>query len=116
MTKVVQDLDGKIRGLSDLDRVSLIQELTRMGVAYQYQYRIGSRAEPGSMERYRGDEAHAYGERLRRIIYFLRFRTLAEDASAEDMKLCGELAETFQAKGQWTESYPISEEIGRALW
>jgi hypothetical protein len=116
MTNVLQDLDSRIRDLSHLDRVSLVQELAKMAVGYQHQYRIGSRAELGSIERYRGDEAQADSERLRRIIYFLRFRTLAEDATAEDMKLCSELAERFQAKGQWTESYPISEEIGRALW
>jgi len=106
-TYLVEDLDSKIRDLSDLDRVSLINELIRMNASYQHQYRIGTRAQPGSMDRYRGDEAHAHSERLGRIIYFLRFGIPAEYATAEDMKLCKELAEKLQAKGQWTESIPI---------
>ena len=101
-TDVVEDLDSKIRDLSNLDRVSLIRELIRMDAGYQHHYRIGRRAQLGSMERYRGDEAHAHSERLGRIIYFLRFRIPAEYATAEDTKLCKELAEKFQAKGQWT--------------
>jgi hypothetical protein len=109
-TYVVQDLDSKIRDLSDLDRASLIAELIRMDVGYQHQCRIGRRAQLGSMERYRGDEAHAHSERLGRIVYFLRFGTPAEHATAEDMKLCKELAEKLQAKGQWTGS--IQSEAG----
>jgi len=62
------------------------------------------------MERYRGDEGYAHSERLGRIIYFLRFRCPATDATAEDMKLCRELAEKLQAKGQWTET--IQSEAG----
>ena len=106
-TDVVEDLDSKIRELSDLDRVSLIRELVLMDAGYQHQYRIGRRAQLGSTERYRGDEAHARSERLGRIIYFLRFRSPAEYATADDMKLCKELAEKLQAKGQWTEIIPI---------
>jgi hypothetical protein len=107
---MVEDLDSKMRDLSDLDRVSLINELILMNAGYQHQYRVGRRAQLGTIERYRGDEAQAHSQRLERIIYFLRFRIPAEYATAEDMKLCKELAEKLQAKGQWTES--IHSEAG----
>jgi hypothetical protein len=37
-----------------------------------------------------------------RIIYFLRFRSPASSATAEDLKLGDILAEKLRAKGQWT--------------
>ena len=85
----------------------MIKELIRLDAQAQIRARSGVRAKRGTTARNRSDEARAETERLGRIIYFLRFRSPAATATAEDMALCNALAEKLQAKGQWTGEYSI---------
>jgi hypothetical protein len=104
----MQDLDDRIRALSELDRIPLIQALIRIDSQLQPQAGgSGRRAKRGSMERYRAEEARAESDRLGRIIYFLRFRSPATAATAADSLLCEMLAEKLRAKGQWAGEYSV---------
>ena len=101
----MEDLNTRIRQLSDLDRVPLINALIHMDAEMQARSRTGRRARLLSTERIRADDARHASDRLGRIIYFLRFRTLAFGATSEDLALCDVLAEKLRAKGQWTGEY-----------
>jgi hypothetical protein len=103
----MEDLDARIRALSALDRVPMIKALIQIDSEAQSQSRTGRRAKRGSVDRNRAEEAAAESARLGRIIYFLRFRSLATNTSARDEELCAMLAGTLQAKGQWTGEYSI---------
>jgi hypothetical protein len=98
----MEDLDARIRALSDLDRVPMINALIRIDSEAQSQSRTGRRAKRGSVDRNRAEGAAAESARLGRIIYFLRFRSFATNTSAKDEELCAMLAGKLQAKGQWT--------------
>ena len=104
----MEDLDNRIRRLSDLDRVPLIRELIRIDAQAQELARTGRRARLGSTTRNRAEGAQRQSERLGMIIYFLRYRSPASGARAKDMELCHILAEKLQAKGQWTGEAEIS--------
>ena len=96
----MDDLDTRIRQLSDLDRVSLIRALIRVDAQAEARTRgAGSRARLGTSARNRADNARNEMARLGRIIYFLRFRS---PLPGGDEALCEMLAEKLNAKGQWT--------------
>jgi hypothetical protein len=101
----MEDLDIRIRRLSDLDRVALVQELVRMDDVAAALARGATRAKRGSVARERAEQARADRARLGGIIYFLRFRSPATGATSEDRKLCEMLAEKLRAKGQWEGEY-----------
>ena len=103
----MEDLDTRIRALSDLERIPLIQELIRIDSGKQALARAGRRARRGTAERYRSEQARSDSDRLGQIIYFLRFRSPATNTSAEDLALCDMLADKLRAKGQWTGEYSV---------
>lgn len=102
----MEDLRERIRRLSDLGRIPLINAL--IGIDAQEQARASGRdrrARLGSTARNRAEEARSNSNRLGQIIYFLRFRSPATNTSAADLALCDELAEKLKAKGQWDGEY-----------
>lgn len=101
----MEDLDARMRALSDLDREPLIHALIQIDHEAQRQVGAGRRAKFGSMARNRAEEAAEQRSRLGRIIYFLRFRSPATDATTEDTALCQMLSEKLRAKRQWTGEY-----------
>jgi hypothetical protein len=98
----MQDLDERIRALRGLDRLSLIRALTRIDAQLQQQARMGRRAKRGSNERDRAEQAKGGCDRLGRMIYFLRFRSPATDATDEDMALCINLWNGFEQEDDGT--------------
>ena len=50
----------------------------------------------------RSEDARHQVDRFERVIFFLRFHSLATTATAADVALCDMLAEKLKAKGQWT--------------
>jgi len=60
----MEDLDNRIRRLSDLDRVPLIRELIRIDAQAQELARTGRRARLGSTTRNRAEGAQRQSERL----------------------------------------------------
>jgi hypothetical protein len=97
----MENLDTRILALSDLDRHALIEALIRINAQMESRARSGRRAKHGSSERYRAEEGRSDSDRLGRIIYFLRFRSPASSATAQDMKLCKSLEEKLRLKNQW---------------
>jgi hypothetical protein len=102
-----QPLDARIQALADLDRVPLIEKLMLLEIQARGRARPGRRAIRNSIARARVDNAKTDSERLGRIIYFLRFRNLAERATTEDTSLCHSLADKLAAKGQWNGVYSL---------
>jgi hypothetical protein len=98
----MEDLDSRIRRLSDLDRVPLIQALIRIDAEMKRLARSGRRARLGTPSRNRADDALEQTYRLGQIIYFLRFRSPATNTRPGDLAFCDMLAEKLRAKGQWT--------------
>ena len=95
----MEDLDTRIRRLSDLDRVSLIRALIGMDAnAERITHSAGSRARSGTADRNRADAARDDINRLGAIIYFLRFRFPLPE---RDRDLCEMLARKLEAKGDW---------------
>jgi hypothetical protein len=95
------NLSERVRRLSNLDRVQIIDALIGIDAQMQAIARRGTRAKRDSPARYRADEALSQVGRLGRIIYFLRFRTPATGITDDDLILCDMLAEKLRAKGQW---------------
>lgn len=102
---MLPDLSERIRYLSDLDRIQLIDALIRIDAQMQAIARKGRNAKRDSPSRYHAEEARAQVARLGRIIYFLRFRSPATGATDDDFMLCNMLAEKLRAKGQWEGEY-----------
>jgi hypothetical protein len=102
-----QNLDARILALADLDRVPLIEKLIAFDSEARAWARAGRRAARGGMVRMRADQAVAESERIGRIIYFLRFRRMADSGTAKDDVLCDALAAKLTAKGQWVGEYAL---------
>jgi len=83
----------------------MIQGLIRLDAQAKARAKAGARAKRGTTARNRADEARAETERLGRIVYFLRSRSPASNATPQDMVLCDALAGKLQAKGQWAGEY-----------
>jgi hypothetical protein len=103
----MENLDTRILALSSLDRAPLIEALIGIDRQMQSRARSGRRKKFGSTERYRADEALSDSDRLGRIIYFLRFRSPASGATAQDMRLCNILEEKLRLKNQWIGEHSI---------
>jgi hypothetical protein len=98
----MEDLTNRIKALSDLARIPMIEVLIRIDAEAQARARTGSRARRGTVDRDRSEAARSDVGRLGQIIHFLRYRTLATNTSAGDMELCKEIARKLQAKNDWT--------------
>lgn len=97
----MEDLATRIRALSDLARIPLIDALIRIDAQAQARASRGHRARRGTVERNRSETGRDDSNRLGQIIYFLRFRTLAMNTSAEDAALCTMLSVKLTAKNDW---------------
>ena len=96
----MEDLDSRIRRLSEMDCIPLIRELRRIDAGvHSVASGSGSRASRGSVARNRAEDARDETARLGAIIHFLWFRFPVPD---RDRALCEMLAQKLQAKGQWT--------------
>jgi hypothetical protein len=95
----MEDLDTRIRRLSDLDRRALVDALIRIDAEAQKRARRGRRARIGTRDRERSNEARYDMARPGAIIHFLRFRTHLPE---RDAALCQFLEEKLFSKGQWT--------------
>jgi hypothetical protein len=102
-----QTLDARLLALADLNRVPLIENLILLDTRAQARVRAGRRAARDSVIRRRADEARIESDRFGRIIYFLRFRTLADRSTIEEAALCSSLADNLTAKGQWSGDYSL---------
>ena len=98
----MEDLRERIWRLSGLDRVALINALIEIDAREEAKaHGAGARAKRGSVQRNRAEEARDNCDRLGKVIYFVRMRTLASGTSAGDEVLCRKLAEKLQTKDQW---------------
>ncbi len=102
---MLPDLSERIRYLSDLDRVQMIDALIRIDAQMQAIARSGRSGKRFSQVRLRAEEARSQVGRLGCIIYFLRFRTPATGRTNDDLMLCDMLAEKLRAKDQWEGAY-----------
>jgi hypothetical protein len=94
-------LDEYVTSLAGLDRREIIRQLISADANAQRLAKSGHRERPGTLPQRRAEQARHDGERYGRIIYFLRFRSVAQGLTDADLKLCDLLAAKLTNKGQW---------------
>jgi hypothetical protein len=95
------DLDEYVTSLAELDRREIIRQLISADANAQTLAKSGHRERRGTPAQCRAEQARYDGERYGRIIYFLRFRSVAQGSTDADLKLCDLLAAKLKNKGQW---------------
>ena len=98
----MRDFDEFVTSPADLDRREIIRQLISADADAQRSAKSGHRERRGTPAQCRAEQARYDGERYGRIIYFLRFRSVAQGSTDADLKLCDLLAAKLNNKGQWT--------------
>jgi hypothetical protein len=97
----MHNLDEYVTSLAGLDRREIIRILVSADADAQMLAKSGHRERRGTLAQCRAEQARCDGERYGRIIYVLRFRSVAQGSSDADLKLCDLLAAKLNNKGQW---------------
>ena len=85
-----------------MDRGEIIKALVAADKRAAGVWQAGRRAKRDSPAKCRSEDARHQVDRFERIIFFLRFHSLATTATAADVALCDILTEELKTKGQWT--------------
>jgi len=92
------DLDEYVTSLASLDRREIIRLLISADADAQSLAKSGHRERRGTSAHGHTEQARYDGERFGRIIYFLRFRSVAHGSTDADLKLCDLLAAKLKNK------------------
>jgi hypothetical protein len=103
----MRNVNDIVRTNSELDRIPMIEALICADSDARSLAQRGRSAKRYSGLWQRAEEAASHTARFGRIIYFLRFRSPASGATAEDLELCEMLAQKLEAKGQWRGEYSL---------
>jgi hypothetical protein len=98
----MRDFDEFVQSLADMDLGEIIKALVAADKRAAGVWQAGRRAKLDSSAKRRSEDARHQVDRFERIIFFLRFHSLATTATAADVALCDILTEKLKTKGQWT--------------
>jgi hypothetical protein len=97
----MRDLDEYVTSLAGLDRREIIRLLISADADAQSLAKTGHRERRGTPAQSSAEQARYNGGHYGRIIYFLRFRSVAQGSTDADLKLFDLLAAKLKNKGQW---------------
>ena len=103
----ITPFEEEIRRREHLDRIELIKALVEAERIVQSTIDWGMNKKRYSAPWRKADEAGAQIPTFGRVIYFLRFRSLASGTTDAEQALCKKLARRFLERGQWEGEYSL---------